>query len=404
MSQLWTLLTDRRGVAAALFALMLPPMLLATGAAVDFSRIGMMKTALQSVADGAALAGAGALCLSNGQQDATTAATAYFNKEAVPIQRYAQVSLQSASPVSTIKVTVTASATLSNPIMGALSTLFSHVGINEAVNVTSSAEGPAYQLQVTQTGGFKSEAWDGDSIYFYNASSGTIPSSVSSMTLLFTNDPNVDPNWAQDNNNAKTISIGANDVVGFSLVNKTGGKTSYHPNAYGAGQGSIQMFYSTLPVPSQNAYSSQPAYYTGQGTSGNCGFRYCGTYYGYGVGNEPGCKYETAITSTNTSALENSDAGADTSKGYPIWTCGSHPCTATVGKTVLQNNLLINGSCSTQATASLTCLQLQQNPAAFSWGDMGGGVDDYDHDDAVYTVSCQPSGDVTQPNSVVLVQ
>ena len=35
---------------------------------------------------------------------------------------------------------------------------------------------------------------------------------------------------------------------------------------------------------------------------------------------------------------------------------------------------------------------------------MGGGIDDYDSNDAAYTVSCQPSGGVTQPNAVVLVQ
>ena len=55
------LLTDRRGVVAILFALALPPLLLATGAAVDFARVGMLKTTMQSVADGAALAGASAL-------------------------------------------------------------------------------------------------------------------------------------------------------------------------------------------------------------------------------------------------------------------------------------------------------------------------------------------------------
>lgn len=403
MTQLQRLFADRRGVAAAMFALMLPPLLLATGAAVDFSRIGMMKTALQSVADGAALAGASALCLSNGQTSAQTAAQDYFSKEAAPIQRYAQVALQSAAPVSTIRVTVTASATLNNSLMGPLSALLNQVGMNETVNVTSSAEGPAYQLQVSKTGGFSSSAYDSDTIYFYNASSGVIPTSTSTMTRLFTNDPKIDPNYVADNAAAKTISVGANDIVGFSLVNVTGGVTSYSPNGYGSTSGSVQMFYSTLPVPSQNAYASQPHYYTGTGTSNSIACGYNCNYYNYGVGNEPGCRNENAITSTNTTYVVNTDSGNNSQVGQPTWACGSHPCVEMNGSALGQNNLLVNGSCSSPSTAGLTCLQLQQNPATFAWNDMGGGVDDYDYNDAAYTVSCHPSNGGAQPNSVILV-
>ena len=133
---------DRRGVAAVLFALALPPLLLATGAAVDFSRVGMMKTTLQSVADGAALAGASALCLSNGQTDATQAATDYFNKGTSLLAKSATIGAPTVTIPSSIEVTVTATATVTN-------TLMQLGGMSETVSVTSSAEGPAYQLQAT---------------------------------------------------------------------------------------------------------------------------------------------------------------------------------------------------------------------------------------------------------------
>ena len=232
-------LRDRRGVAAVLFALMLPTLLLSTGAAVDFARVGMLKTSMQAVTDGAALAGASALCLSNGQIDATQAATNYYTKGTTPIAQYATINAPSVTIPSTIEVTVTATAVLNNTFMRL-------VGMSETVSVTSSAEGPAYTLQVTKTGGFSSQAYDSDSIYFYNASSGSIPTTISAMTRLFTNDPALDPNYATDNASPKVISVGANDVVGFSLVNITGGVTPYSPNGYGASAHSVHMFYSTI--------------------------------------------------------------------------------------------------------------------------------------------------------------
>ncbi len=385
------LFRDRRGVAAVLFALLLPTLLLSTGAAVDFARVGMLKTSMQAVTDGAALAGASALCLSNGQTDATQAATDYYTKGTTPIARYATVNTPTVTIPSSIEVTVTATAVLNN-------TLMRLVGMSETVSVTSSAEGPAYQIKVTGKGSvFTSDAADSNTIYFYNASNGAIPTSTSSMTRVFTNDPKIDPNYVADNQAPKNISIGGNDYVGFALVNITGGVTpAYYgsnPNAYGGRVGSTHMFYTSLPIPTQNAYPSQGTFYDNQ----QYNFTYQGTAYTYCAQNK--------ITGTVTDWVS-----VETNS------CTAHPCTEVSGSTVLQNNLLIgvNGatpSCSTPTTANQTCLQLYNNPVTYEFNDMGAyafasgvGVDDFNYQDANFIVQCVPTVASAQPNSVMLVQ
>lgn len=379
-ASLGTLFRDRRGVAAVLFALMLPTLLLSTGAAVDFARVGMLKTSMQAVTDGAALAGASALCLSSGQTDATQAATQYYTKGTVPIARYATINTPTVTIPSSIEVTVTATATLNN-------TLMRLVGMSETVSVTSSAEGPAYTLQVTKTGGFRSSAYDSDSIYFYNASNGAVPTTVASMTRLYTNDSKIDPNYTADNAASKNIAVGGNDYVGFALVNITGGVTGYGSNGYGAVQGSTHIFYTSLPIPAQIAYPSPGTFYDNQ----QLNFTYQGRPYAYCQQNKiTGTVTDWTSTETNS--------------------CTAHPCTEMNGNVVLENNLLTGTgsatpSCSTQSTSNLTCLQLYNSPVTFKFNDMGGGGDDFDYDDADFTVSCVPStSGSTQPNAVILVQ
>lgn len=376
LGALHTFAAARRGAVAVLFAVMLIPLILATGAAVDFARIEILRTSLQSVVDGAALAGASALSLSSGSTSAVTVATDYFNKGVASLATTATVSSPTVTLPSTIEVTVTATATLRYSLM-------SVIGSQLSIPVTASAEGPAYQLQVTKTGGFSSSAWDSNSVYFYVVSAdGTVPTSISAMTLLFTNDPAVDSNFTADNASPKTIRIGGNDSVGFALVNQTGGLTGYGKNAYGAAQNSIHYFYSSAAIPSLIAYPSQGKFYTGT-TS---------TSYYQNWGWVSTCS-KTAITTTVTNYVSSETNS-----------CNAHPCTALNGSVVMENNLLVGGACATQASATQTCLQLYNSPVSFAWNDMGGGGDDFDYDDADYTVSCAPSSTVVQPGSVILVQ
>lgn len=379
----------RQGATAVLFALMLIPIILSVGAATDFARLAILKSSLQSVTDGAALAGASVLNTKTGSTDAVIIATDYFNKDVTALATTATVGNPTVTVPTAISVTVSATATLQNSFMNAMSFIKLGVGSWQVV-VTATAEGPAYTLQVTKTGGFNSSAEDGDSIYYYDATTSSTPN-LSGMTLLFTNDPNVDANWATDNTTAKTIRISANDIVGFALVNKTGDITAYSKNAYGGKLGTTHIFYSALAVPSLTAYSSQGNFYTGTSQNNNY-------YYNNYNSNNNNCN-TTAITTTKTSYIPT----AKTS-------CYPYPCTTLNGGVVLNNNLLIAGSCSTQATASQTCLQLYNNPVSFAWNDMGGaanddpgGGDDYDYNDAVYTVSCMPST-TSQPAAVILTQ
>ncbi|NPD69192.1 hypothetical protein HN018_02210 [Lichenicola cladoniae] len=379
--------TAKRGAVAVMFAVMMIPMILATGAAVDFARLEILKTSLQSVVDGAALAGASALSLPTGSSSAITVATAYYNKGVASLATTATVSSPTVTIPSTIQVTVVASATLQYSFMNL-------VGSGLSVPITASAKGPGYQLQVTKTGGFDAQAYDGNSIYFYKVSGNTVPSSTS-LKLLFTNDPAVDPDYQVDNTKPKAIQVGPNDSVGFALINKTAARQNYSPNGYGARAGSTHYFYSSLSTPSSLEYKPQPTFTTGKTktttTSKN--------------------GHTTSTTTCTNTAIKTTvtDYVTGIANGTKIQNCNAHPCTTLDNGVVLQNNLVVgnNNACSTPATATRTCLQLQATPLLFAWNDMGGGVDDYDYQDANYTVTCVPTSTagtaIPQPNSVTLV-
>ncbi|MGI4747375.1 MAG: TadE/TadG family type IV pilus assembly protein [Janthinobacterium lividum] len=359
----------RRGAVATLFAVLIVPMILAAGAAVDFGRLEVLRSSLQSVVDGAALAGASALNRSSASSDAITIATDYFTKGAALIASDAVISSPKVSEPSDIKVTVVATATLNN-------TLMSLVAKATKITVTASAEGPSYQLSVTKTGGFKTNAYDSNSIYFFDATTSTSATPrVSAMTLLFTNDSSV----GSTSTSTQTIGISANDNVGFALVNKTGGLTDYGTNGYGSASGKTHKFYSSLTTPSSSAYSAdqQGKFYTGRSS----------------YSNHTSTCTKTAITGTNNSPVTVASNS-----------CNAHPCTTLDNNgAVLENNLLIAGSCSTQATATQTCLSLNKTALAFAWGDMGGGSDDFDYDDATYTVSCKPTASTENQSAVVVL-
>lgn len=365
---------SRRAAVAVMFAVMLVPLILGVGVGVDFARLASLKASLQSAADGAALAGASVLNQSSGSTSAVTVATNYFNTGVAPLLASATVGSPTVTVASTIEVQVTASAVLQTSFMSLVTGALT-------VNVLAIAEGPGYALQVSMSNnGFSSSAADSDSIYYYTVpSDGTVPA-VSSMTLLFTNDPAVDSNYKTDNAQAQNVLLAASDVVGFALVNKTGGLSSYSPNAYGGKHNSTHIFYSSLAAPSMNAYSAsgQGTYYTGKTYNSNC--------------------YQTAITATNSSYKPLTKSN----------TCNAYPCVTLTSGNVLQNNLLVGSSCSTKTTANQTCQQLYENPTTFAWNDMGGLSDDYDYNDAVYTVSCTPNatgtGNSEEPAAVILVQ
>lgn len=72
------LLRDRAGGVAVLFSLVAPVLLLSVGVAIDYARLVGTKSSLQTLADGAALAGAQALRLANASQATVQQAASSF--------------------------------------------------------------------------------------------------------------------------------------------------------------------------------------------------------------------------------------------------------------------------------------------------------------------------------------
>lgn len=92
------LLKERRAATALMWALMLPTMILAVGAGVDFARISASRAQLQAAADQAALAGVGAYANEINASNGNGVATAAFNAAYAGIS--GAVSLQNGPNIS----------------------------------------------------------------------------------------------------------------------------------------------------------------------------------------------------------------------------------------------------------------------------------------------------------------
>lgn len=153
------LLKNRRAATAIIVALMSVPMIIASGAAVDFSRIASARAQLQFAVDTAALAGSGAFQTNQDGTAAYNVAKTAFNGSAASLSTYAAVTsavgtscnpggasnvtcgtksassgVTSLCPGSTIYcVEVTAQATLKNSLLG-------FIIPSDVLNVSSAAQ------------------------------------------------------------------------------------------------------------------------------------------------------------------------------------------------------------------------------------------------------------------------
>ena len=123
------------------------------------------------------------------------------------------------------------------------------------------------------------------------------------------------------------IQITAGQSIGFALKNVTGGIHGYGSNQYGSPEGHTNWLYSQLSPPSKQAYPT---------VAKNCALQ-------IGI--------------------------ATTSKPTPTQSPGS--C-----------------SNATPSGATVNCAQTPGQMIYFFWNDMGGGKDDYDYNDAQYSISC----------------
>lgn len=146
------------------------------------------------------------------------------------------------------------------------------------------------------------------------------------------------------------ITLTASQKIGFALKNVTGGISGYGPNQYGSQQGHTNWLYSQLSPPSAAAYPNEP---------NNCSLQV---------------------------------AAASASGQVPTETPGS--C-----------------SSATPALATLNCTQAAGKSVYYFWNDMGGGRDDFDYNDAQYSVTCSNpasggavAANTVTPTTVVLTQ
>jgi len=338
--------SDDTGAIAVTFALMLIPLLLAIGAAIDYSRGQQFRSALQQAADSAALAGASAYVNAAAASTATTVANASMTASVTQLPPHTGTVTFTATPSTAVvngstgyQMSVTAQGSVSTTVLALLTSSI-------ATSATAEAMNSPIALTVVPPSG-TSNASDTNTVYWYVVpADGSLPT-LSSSNVVYSNASS----WRSST--ASTPAAMASQKIGFALVNVTGGNSSYGNNGYNASPGSTHTFYSSVMPPSKYAtdnsdrnretYSSQPK---------NCSLQ--------------------VLPVPNPASPPNASSG----------------------------------SCFTSVSdlATPTCAQLGNQTVKYFWNDMGGGGDDYDYNDAVYTVSCKSSGNGTGASGVVLIR
>ena len=331
---------DRRGGVALLTGVAFAPLLLATGIAIDLSRLVQFRAALQNAADAAALAGAAAYTSGATASAAAAVASTYMVNAEPSLPRNLGVTF-AVTPATTTggagqttgyTITVAASAPMPTTIM-------SLVTPSIAANVSAVALNQVETISAN-LGNWKSSAWDANTIYWYIVPPGGALPATTDLHMLFSNTgpaPTTLP----------SIQITAGQSIGFALQNVTGGIHGYGSNQYGSAQGHTNWLYSQLSPPAARAYPT---------VARNCALQV------------------VVATASNPTPVETPGA-----------------CAA-----------------ATPANATVSCAQLPGQTAYFFWNDMGGSVDDYDYNDAQYSITCPgaASGLTASggPTNVVLIR
>ncbi len=320
---------NQTGSLAIWMALSILPLFLVIGAGVDLSRSLNQKAELQGAADAAALAGASAYVSAASSSTAVALATKYMDNfkatSGLPITYTVTPSTStSGSTITLYKMTVAASAPISNTIMALTRS-------TNAVGASSTAQNPVYNITIN-LGAFNASAADLNTISYYKVPQDNSAPASTATTQIFSND-------GTSSNGSITFTVTASEKIGFMLTNTTGGKpsitcrghsgncTTTYPNGYGSNgysgaQGSVHYFYSHMMPPSKIAYPS---------VTSNCSLQ--------------------VLTTT-----------ASPSSGG----CSS----------------------SLPANSAVNCVDASGQTLYFNWNDMGGQTDDKDYNDAVYTVGC----------------
>ncbi|HXP30743.1 MAG TPA: hypothetical protein VN832_06615, partial [Stellaceae bacterium] len=255
VSLIQRLIRHRDGTMGLVLSLTLALLVVAGGAAIDFTRAAQIKSMLQGIVDAAATSGASVYTSASSASTAQTIATNFMNNGVASLPPNGGVTFTvttgtTTSSGSTTGYTVSISASAQPPttLLGlfehSLPTSLSATATNPLVNGTFDA------------GSFVSYACDANSLYWYIVPAGGGVPAASAVNLLWSN-------TTASPTTKITFPVPASQNVGFAFKNVTGarptslGGCNYGNNAYGAHPGDTQWFYSSLQPPSAS-YSTAP--------------------------------------------------------------------------------------------------------------------------------------------------
>jgi Flp pilus assembly protein TadG len=384
---------DRKGTIAIMFALCLPILMAAAGAAVDTTRLQDAKIDMQNAVDESALAGASAYTDPTQASAAMTSANTYFTSHAVHegatiVPGYPTVSIVNGTNNagnSAYNVTVTAKAVMKNTFMA----VFGYA--SNTITVSATASNPLLLPHFT-TSSFGSQAADWNTVWMYAVplnSSGQpnyLGMPASGLYQVASNcNAQVSVNWSTSSpcNGANPQTpvpvtttmptLSATQPMAFVLENVTGGlllkaqatSASYLSNQYGSEWGGANWFASALPETETSPDMSVPYFHSnlfGQTT------------------------HSVFYPSNNCSLMVSVVDPNNLPRTPPV----TGQCYAN------------DGSAGGVQYASMTCNAMGGHTYMFWWNDMGGAHDDYDYNDAYYTVSCAPKGSSSSSSSTTV--
>ena len=137
---------DRSGTTAVLAGLALVPVMAVMGMSVDLSRSYLARTNLQGAVDAAALAGIGQYRISQDATAAQNAATSTFNASVG--NKIASATVTTSMDVGANTLNVTASATVSTPLMGVMWPSFAQTVVGAQASAVSQTIGLGKDLEV----------------------------------------------------------------------------------------------------------------------------------------------------------------------------------------------------------------------------------------------------------------
>jgi Flp pilus assembly protein TadG len=339
---------NTQGNVALLFGMILAPMLLVSGAGVDYARAAMLRTALQNTVDSAALAGAAAYSNSSYATVAQTLSTNYVTNGTNSLLSQLTLGTTTVTPgtlttggaVTAYTMTVATSATVPTTLMAMFTPTMT-------VHAAATAKNPIVTATVKLTS-WKASACDTNTAYWYAVPANNVAPAQSAMTQMFTNSGTSNPS-------SISIFVSASQKIGFAFKSVTGGQCPYGSNQYGGAQGSIHWFYSSQTPPNAAAYGATAT---------------------------KDCSLQVVLGTVKNGNL------SFTAPKTQCLTASSSPTMSTA---------LLN--------AAPSCSALNGGTYQYSWNDMGGGTDSLNYDDGVYTLSCtggSGSGNGTATTGVVL--